>query len=112
MRRLAEEGHELPRYPGVLVDEKALTKAIEERRLKGYATDVFEKEPVQEHELFKYEWETVLTPHYAGLSKEAMEDMGFQAVKNLLTVLRGEVPEALVNREVLKVRPPEEVKML
>ncbi len=97
---------------GTLVDEKAIVKAIEEGKLKGYATDVFEKEPVQEHELFEYEWETVLTPHYAGLSKEAMEDMGFQAVKNLLAVLRGEVPETLVNREVLKIRPPEEVKML
>jgi len=97
---------------GTLVDEEALVKALEEGRLKGYATDVFENEPVQEHELFKYEWETVLTPHYAGLSKEAMEDMGFQAVKNLLAVLRGEVPDTLVNREVLEVRPPEEVKML
>ncbi|WP_456421854.1 2-hydroxyacid dehydrogenase, partial [Thermococcus sp.] len=85
---------------GTLVDEKALVKALEDGKLKGYATDVFENEPVQEHELFKYEWETVLTPHYAGLSKEAMEDMGFQAVRNLLTVLRGEIPETLVNREV------------
>ena len=97
---------------GSLVDEKAIVKAIEEGKLKGYATDVFEKEPVQEHELFKYEWETVLTPHYAGLSKEAMEDMGFQAVRNLLAVLRGEVPDTLVNREVLKIRPPEKVRML
>ncbi|WP_297469008.1 2-hydroxyacid dehydrogenase [Thermococcus sp.] len=97
---------------GTLVDENAVAKALEDGRLKGYATDVFEKEPVQEHELFKYEWETVLTPHYAGLSKEAMEDMGFQAVKNLLSVLRGEVPDTLVNREVLKIRPPEKVKML
>ncbi|NJE10175.1 2-hydroxyacid dehydrogenase [Thermococcus sp. MAR1] len=97
---------------GTLVDEKALVKAIEEGKLKGYATDVFENEPVQEHELFKHEWETVLTPHYAGLSKEAMEDMGFQAVRNLLTVLRGEVPDTLVNREVIEIRPPEKVKML
>jgi len=97
---------------GTLVDERAIVRALEEGRLKGYASDVFEKEPVQEHELFKYEWETVLTPHYAGLSKEAMEDMGFQAVKNLLAVLRGEVPETLVNREVLKIRPPEKVRML
>ena len=97
---------------GTLVDEKAVVKAIEEGRLKGYATDVFENEPVQEHKLFKFEWETVLTPHYAGLSKEAMEDMGFQAVKNLLAVLRGEVPETLVNREVIRIRPPEEVKMI
>ncbi len=96
---------------GTLVDERAIVKAIEEGKLKGYASDVFEKEPVREHELFKYRWETVLTPHYAGLSKEAMEDMGFQAVKNLLAVLRGEVPKDLVNREVLKIRPPEEVKM-
>jgi lactate dehydrogenase-like 2-hydroxyacid dehydrogenase len=97
---------------GTLVDEKAVVKAIEEGKLKGYATDVFEKEPVREHPLFKYEWETVLTPHHAGLSKEAMEDMGFQAVKNLLAVLRGEIPKDLVNREVVKTRPPEEVKML
>ncbi|ASJ04485.1 2-hydroxyacid dehydrogenase [Thermococcus barossii] len=97
---------------GTLVDENAIMKALKEGKLKGYATDVFENEPVQEHELFKHEWETVLTPHYAGLSKEAMEDMGFQAVRNLLAVLRGEVPETLVNREVLKIRPPEKVKML
>ncbi len=97
---------------GTLVDEKAIVRALEEEKLKGYASDVFEREPVQEHELFKYEWETVLTPHYAGLSKEAMEDMGFQAVKNLLAVLRGGLPETLVNREVLKIRPPEKVRML
>ncbi len=97
---------------GSLVDENAIVKALEEGKLKGYATDVFEREPVTEHELFRHEWETVLTPHYAGLSKEAMEDMGFQAVRNLLAVLRGEVPETLVNREVLKIRPPEKVRML
>ncbi|ASJ09084.1 hydroxyacid dehydrogenase [Thermococcus siculi] len=97
---------------GTLVDEEAIVKAIEEGKLKGYATDVYEKEPVQEHELFEYEWETVLTPHHAGLSREAMEDMGFQAVKNLLAVLRGEIPGDLVNRDVVKIRPPEGVKML
>jgi len=97
---------------GTLVDEKALVKAIEEGKLRGYASDVFENEPVQEHELFKHEWETVLTPHYAGLSKEAMEDMGFQAVRNLLAVLRGEIPKDLVNRGVLNINPPEKVKML
>ncbi|ASJ14151.1 2-hydroxyacid dehydrogenase [Thermococcus radiotolerans] len=97
---------------GTLVDEKALVEAIEEGKLKGYASDVFENEPIQEHELFKHEWETVLTPHYAGLSKEAMEDMGFQAVKNLLAILRGEVPDTLVNREVVEICPPEKVRML
>jgi D-3-phosphoglycerate dehydrogenase len=73
---------------------------------------VYEKEPLQESELFEMEWETVLTPHHAGLAREAMIDMGFQAVNNLLSIFKGEVPENLVNREVLKVRPIEEVKLL
>ncbi|MDK2853692.1 MAG: glyoxylate reductase [Thermococcaceae archaeon] len=97
---------------GSLVDEKALIKALKEGKLKGYATDVYEKEPLQESELFEMEWETVLTPHHAGLAREAMIDMGFQAVNNLLSIFKGEVPENLVNREVLKVRPIEEVKLL
>jgi len=53
---------------GSLVDEKALIKALKEGKLKGYATDVYEKEPLQESELFEMEWETVLTPHHAILS--------------------------------------------
>ncbi|CAB50433.1 NAD(P)-dependent oxidoreductase [Pyrococcus abyssi] len=97
---------------GALIDEKALVKAIKEGKLKGFATDVFEEEPVKEHELFRFKWETVLTPHYAGLGKDVLEDMGFRAVENLLKVLRGEIPEDLVNKEVLKVRPIDEVKML
>ncbi|AEC52065.1 2-hydroxyacid dehydrogenase [Pyrococcus sp. NA2] len=97
---------------GALIDEKALVKAIKEGILKGFATDVFENEPVKEHELFRFEWETVLTPHYAGLANEVLEDMGFRAVENLLKVLRGEIPEDLVNKEVLKVRPITSVKML
>ena len=97
---------------GTLIDEKALVKALEEGKLKGFATDVFEKEPIQESELFEMEWETVLTPHHAGLAEEAMKDMGFQAVKNLLEILMGNVSENLVNRDVLKVRPIEDIKML
>lgn len=97
---------------GTLVDEGAVIRALREGRLRGFATDVYEREPVQESELFDMEWNTVLTPHHAGLAMEAMEDMGFQAVGNLLTVLRGEVPKDLVNRDVLRVRDIKEVKML
>ncbi len=97
---------------GSLVDEKALCKAIEDGSLKGYATDVFEHEPVTEHPLFKHGWETVLTPHHAGLSVESMEDMGIQAVENLLKVFRGEYTDNIVNKAVLNVRSLEEVRML
>ncbi|WP_456320727.1 2-hydroxyacid dehydrogenase [Palaeococcus sp. (in: euryarchaeotes)] len=97
---------------GTLVDERAVIRALEEGKLKGFATDVYEREPVQESELFDMEWNTVLTPHHAGLAIEAIEDMGFQAVRNLLTVLRGKIPEDLVNSDVLGVRNVKDVKML
>jgi len=97
---------------GSLVDEAAVTEALKEGILKGYATDVFEDEPVREHELFKFPDRTVLTPHYAGLSLESMEDMGFKAVENLLKILKGEYTDDIVNKEVMKLRPLEEVKML
>ncbi len=97
---------------GSLVDESAVVEALKEGKLKGYATDVFEREPVKEHELFDLQWETVLTPHYAGLSVETMEDMGLRAVENLLKILMGEFTPDIVNKEVLRVRPLEEVKMI
>ncbi|NPA47695.1 MAG: NAD(P)-binding domain-containing protein [Thermococci archaeon] len=97
---------------GSLVDEAAVTEALKEGILKGYATDVFEDEPVQEHELFDLSWETVLTPHYAGLSIETLEDMGMRAVENLISILRGEYIDDIVNKEVMKIRPLKEVKML
>ncbi len=97
---------------GALVDLEAVNRALKEGKLKGFATDVYPVEPLTESELFKEHFSTVLTPHYAGATVESVEDISYQAAKNVIKVLRGEVPEDLVNWEVLKVRPPEEVRIL
>ncbi len=94
---------------GALVDLEAVTRALKEGRLKGFATDVYPEEPVTRSELFDLDFSTVLTPHYAGATAESVEDISYQAARNVVKVLMGEVPEDLVNREVLKVRPPERI---
>ncbi len=97
---------------GALVDLQAVARALKEGKLKGFATDVYPVEPLTESELFDEAFSTVLTPHYAGATVESVEDISYQAAKNVVKVLMGQIPEDLVNREVVRVRPPEEVKML
>lgn len=56
---------------GEVVDTKSLIKALESNRIGGAVLDVFEKEPLpQNHPLLKLP-NVYLSPHTAGLSKEA-----------------------------------------
>ncbi len=55
---------------GGLIDEKALVKAVEEKRIAGAAIDVFPKEPTTESVLFKYD-NIIVTPHLGASTTEA-----------------------------------------
>ncbi|MBI2584244.1 MAG: 3-phosphoglycerate dehydrogenase [Candidatus Aenigmarchaeota archaeon] len=62
---------------GGIIDEYALLKALKEKRIAGAALDVFEEEPLRNQELIKYARENanlVITPHIAGLTKEAVDN--------------------------------------
>ena len=45
---------------------------------------------------------TVLLPHIASATIDTRTNMGLIAVRNILAVMRGEVPPTLLNNEVLK----------
>ena len=95
---------------GVIVDERALAKALKEKRIQGAGIDVWEKEPTDlDNPLFSLE-NTVLVPHIASATVEARTKMSELAARNLVAVLRGEMPPCLVNKEVLKVRSLAEAK--
>jgi D-3-phosphoglycerate dehydrogenase / 2-oxoglutarate reductase len=87
---------------GGIVDEVALHAALVGKRLAGAGLDVFEREPPPiDHPLFKLA-NVITAPHVAGVTREAVERMGRQAVRNVLSVFDGApIAENVINKEVL-----------
>ncbi len=84
---------------GPIVDEKALVRALSERRIAGAGLDVFENEPKVEPELVKMQ-NVVLTPHLGSAVKELREGMANVVVDNILAVLDGKRPPNCWNVEI------------
>lgn len=82
---------------GPVVDEKAVLQALTDKKINGYACDVFECEPSidcdpSDHLELKAMPNVVMTPHIASATIEAREDMSKMAAENILAVLKGGVP--------------------
>lgn len=89
---------------GPVVDEAAITEALQQRRIRGAALDVFDRQPLAaDHPLMKLD-NVVLTPHQAGLTVEAVERMSEHAARDVVRLLRGEKPANFVNPEVWERR--------
>jgi glyoxylate reductase len=84
---------------GPIVDEKALTRALAEKRIAGAGLDVFENEPLVEPELLKMT-NVVLTPHLGSAVTEVRETLAHIVVDNVMAILDGRQPPNCVNPEV------------
>jgi glyoxylate reductase len=84
---------------GPIVDEKALAKALAERRIAGAALDVYENEPAVEPGLLQLN-KVVLTPHLGSAVAEVREAMAHIVVDNVLAILEGRRPPNCINPEV------------
>jgi glyoxylate reductase len=84
---------------GPVVDEKALVRALKEKKISGAALDVYEREPEIEPELLDMD-NVVLAPHIGSASIETRKRMCTMAAENLLTAFKGDRPPNLVNPEV------------
>jgi D-3-phosphoglycerate dehydrogenase len=72
-----------------LVDQKALCRALKERKIAGAAVDVFEQEPPPtDSELFELE-NLLLTPHIAAYAEEALERMDMMNAEDIARFFRG-----------------------
>jgi len=89
---------------GAVVDQKALYKALKERRIFGAGLDVYEKEPIDADDPLMELDNVVLLPHIGSASVETRGRMARMAAGNLLAGLRGEKPPNLVNPEVLEAK--------
>jgi phosphoglycerate dehydrogenase-like enzyme len=86
---------------GPIVDETSLIRALQEGWIRGAALDVFEREPIEaSNPLLKME-NVILTSHSIGWTEELFRDMGRIDCEGALAIRRGEVPNHVVNREVL-----------
>lgn len=87
---------------GEIIDTGALIKALEEGIVAAAALDVIEGEPIdRSHPLLKYE-NVIITPHIGAYTFEALTGMDRSLVNAIKSMLKGEIPEGIVNREVFK----------
>ncbi len=86
---------------GELVDEGALIAALESGRVAGAALDVVEGEPIgPDHPLLRFP-NVLIVPHIAAYTRETLRRMGEKVISDVERVLRGEVPDDVVNPEVI-----------
>jgi len=86
---------------GGLVDEQALSAALDQGSLTGAALDVFDPEPPSADNPLLHRDDVIVTPHIAGVSVASRERMWRMAVSMALQVWNGEQPDHVVNPEVL-----------
>jgi phosphoglycerate dehydrogenase-like enzyme len=87
---------------GPVVDEQALTKVLQERRIGGAGLDVFEQEPSPKgNPLYKLD-NVLLTPHALCWTDQCFAGIGAADVKAVFDVMHGRVPTGIVNREIVE----------
>src|SRR5690242_7258723 len=85
---------------GFIHDEAALEDALRNKRIAGAGLDVWAKEPPPpEHPLLQFD-NVLASPHTAGVTKEARENMGRIAAQQILDALDGKRPPRIINPEV------------
>jgi D-3-phosphoglycerate dehydrogenase len=85
---------------GFIHDETALADALRNKLIAGAGLDVWAKEPPPaDHPLLQFD-NVLASPHTAGVTKEARENMGRIAAEQVLGALDGKRPPRVVNPEV------------
>ena len=86
---------------GPVVDQQALTKILQERRIAGAGLDVFDPEPPHPDDPILKLDNIIVTPHALCWTDQMFERIGATDVKAVLDLRRGRVPAGIVNGAVL-----------
>jgi D-3-phosphoglycerate dehydrogenase len=84
---------------GNLVDEAALEKALDERRIAGAAMDVGRAPDQQPSPHLARRSDVIATPHIAGLTPQSIEHQAVETARQAGALIRGEVPAGAVNAD-------------
>ena len=86
---------------GPIVDQKALTKVLQERRIAGAGLDVLEQEPPDPDDPILKLDNVILAPHALCWTDQCFAGNGAADVAAVIEVQHGRVPRGVVNRDVL-----------
>jgi phosphoglycerate dehydrogenase-like enzyme len=87
---------------GELVDQPALVDALHRRRIAGAALDVYEHEPLPADDPLLELDNVILTPHWSASTTDVFAATSRAMIGGMLRASFGEVPDNVVNREVLE----------
>jgi len=91
---------------GPLIDEDALYEALKNRQVGGAGLDVLvDAHPAPDYPLLKLD-NVIVTPHVAFFSQEAVLELEERAAGEVASVLQGQMPDNLVNTDVLSHANP------
>jgi D-3-phosphoglycerate dehydrogenase len=98
--RMKPEAYFITTARGFIHNEEALAEALRQKQIAGAGLDVWEDEPPpHDHPLMAFD-NVIVSPHIAGSTIEARENMGRIAAEQTLEILDGKKPPRLVNPEV------------
>ncbi|MBI1776388.1 MAG: dehydrogenase [Proteobacteria bacterium] len=87
---------------GPIVDEKALTEALTQRRIAGAGIDVFEEEPTPpDNPLLKLD-NVIVSPHALTYTDECLRRLAEGSFRSVRRFLDREPPHLLVNPDVMQ----------
>ncbi len=95
---------------GALVDQAALVELLQTGRIAGAGLDVFEDEPLPAGDPILSLDNVIVTPHWLASTSDVWRATGAAMAEGMLRAARGQVPENVVNREVLE-RPGFQAKL-
>jgi D-3-phosphoglycerate dehydrogenase len=102
LRRMKPSAFLINTSRGAIVDQAALTRAVADGQIGGAGLDVLAPEPADPADPLLHLDTAIVTPHASFYSEESTVDLQQRAAACVATVLRGELPDNVVNRDVLE----------
>ncbi len=86
---------------GAVIDQPALVSALKESRIAGAGLDVFEVEPLPLGDPLLALDNVIVTPHWCASTVDVWRATGQAMAEGMIRAAQGEIPEHVVNPEVL-----------
>jgi D-3-phosphoglycerate dehydrogenase len=89
------------------VNETALIRALESKKIGGAGLDVLSREPPDPANPLLNLPNVIVTPHSSYFSVEARMENKFRAIKAITDAIEGRIPEDVINTELIaKMKTP------